>query len=185
MPGPDEIGRQVRNVIRVSQEAGERGDGPYGGTLVDDAGTVLFERGNTEVTTVDPTAHAETNLVRDVIRAGHAERLRDCILYASTEPCSMCCRVMYQAGVRRVVYANRGQPPPRPAPPGSLPMLDLPPIHEVLSTGNSHQCVVIFAGEEMEQLARQVVQRFEDAPGRLLPRSSSDQGSGGQKQFRL
>lgn len=186
MPGAEEIERQVRRVIEVSRRAGERGDGPYGGTLVDDAGNILFERGNTEFTTVDPTAHAETNLVRDVIRAGQGERLRDCVLYASTEPCSMCCRVMYQSGVRRVVYANRSQPPPRPAPPGSLPMLELPSIHELMGTGNDHRCVVVHAGEALERLAREVVQQFEDAPGRLVSAGGSStaarcRGDGGAR----
>eukprot|EP01052_Picozoa_sp_SAG31_P052969 SAG31_NODE_13344_length_875_cov_4.476804_1_plen_73_part_10 len=35
MPSDDEIATQMRRCIEVSRQAGERGDGPYGCTLVD------------------------------------------------------------------------------------------------------------------------------------------------------
>jgi tRNA(Arg) A34 adenosine deaminase TadA len=210
-PNQAEMERQIKRVVEVSRVAGLRGDYPYGASLVDDSGRVLYERGNTEVTTVDPTAHAEINLVRDVIRSGNKALLRKSVFYASTEPCGMyvcswgrpfssapfavlsspplppffnfppghgfflrCCKVMYGAGVRRVVYANRAGLLVSPAPYGSKPKVDTGTIETLMATGNAHECVVVHGGEDMERLARSVVDEFEQkGSGRLVEIGSS------------
>jgi tRNA(Arg) A34 adenosine deaminase TadA len=58
----------LRASFALARAAEARGDQPYGAVLVDAAGSVLAEAGNTIVTTADPTAHAELNLVRRIGR---------------------------------------------------------------------------------------------------------------------
>jgi tRNA(adenine34) deaminase len=95
----------LRRAIAVSSEASRRGDEPYGATLVDEAGIVLLQAGNTQVTERDCTGHAETNLLRAASRSLDAATLARCTIYASGEPCPMCAGAIYWSNVRRVVYA--------------------------------------------------------------------------------
>lgn len=54
----------------------------------------------------DPTAHAETEAIRDACRRVKKMVLRDGVLYASRQPCQMCMQVIVQTGVTRVVVAS-------------------------------------------------------------------------------
>jgi hypothetical protein len=38
----------------------------------------------------------------------------------------------------------------------------MPSVHDVMAKGDAHECIVIHAGEEMEKLARCVVNEFEN-----------------------
>ncbi|HEY6508065.1 MAG TPA: deaminase [Vicinamibacterales bacterium] len=100
--GPDES--LVRQSIGLARAARTAGNHPFGALLVLD-GVVVLSAQNTVVTSADPTAHAETNLVADAIRQLTAGQIRRSVLYASCEPCAMCVGKMYWAGVRSVVYA--------------------------------------------------------------------------------
>ena len=60
---------------------------------------------NTVMTSADPTAHAETNLVAEAVRQLTPEQIGRSVLYTSCEPCAMCVGKMYWAGIRTVVFA--------------------------------------------------------------------------------
>lgn len=94
----------MRLAIEGARRAGARGDRPYGAVLVDAQGNVLAEGENTTATAADVTGHAETNVLRDVLRRLSPVDLADGTLYASGEPCAMCSVVIYWSGIGRVVY---------------------------------------------------------------------------------
>ena len=83
--------------------AADRGEVPVGAVLVH-AGEVLAADGNRTREQADPTAHAEIL----VLRAGAArlgnDRLGDCDLYVTLEPCTMCAAAISFARLRRVYY---------------------------------------------------------------------------------
>jgi len=93
----------LRAAFVAARYARERGNHPFGAVLVK-GDEVLVTTGNTVLTEGDPTCHAEMNLVRRVVRELSREDLGTCTLYASTEPCVMCCGAIYWAGIRHVVY---------------------------------------------------------------------------------
>ena len=95
--------RWLRASFALARAAEARGDQPYGAVLVDAAGSVLAEAGNTVVTTADPTAHAELNLVRQIGRVP-AATLPGATLYASAEPCAMCAGAVHWSGIGRLVF---------------------------------------------------------------------------------
>ena len=68
-------------------------------------GLIAAEASNQQITQADSTAHAEMVLVRRAQSQGGADALRGATVYASGEPCAMCCGALFWAGVRRVVYA--------------------------------------------------------------------------------
>lgn len=54
----------------------------------------------------DPTAHAETEAIRDACRRARTSVLKDGVLYASRQPCSMCMHVIERTGITKVVIAS-------------------------------------------------------------------------------
>lgn len=95
----------LRQAIRVSARAVENGNQPFGALLADPSGKVILEAENSANTEKDPTAHAETNLVKRAIRELSPEQIATATLYTSCEPCAMCSGAMYWGGINRMVYA--------------------------------------------------------------------------------
>jgi tRNA(Arg) A34 adenosine deaminase TadA len=100
----DDIG-PMRLAVAASRAALDAGDRPYGAALVSASGEVLHVARNTQVTSVDVTAHAEMVLVREASARLGLDALRGATVYASGEPCAMCSGALFWSGVRRVVYA--------------------------------------------------------------------------------
>lgn len=85
---------------RAAREAGEV---PIGCVVVRD-GVVIGRGGNRTITDGDPTAHAEIVAIRGAARAIGSERLIDCDLYVTLEPCAMCAGAISFARIRRLYY---------------------------------------------------------------------------------
>jgi tRNA(adenine34) deaminase len=85
---------------RAAQAAGEV---PIGCIIVRD-GLVLARAGNRVLRDKDPTAHAETLAIRKAAIATGTERLVDCDLYVTLEPCTMCAAAISFARIRRLYY---------------------------------------------------------------------------------
>ncbi len=73
---------------------------------------VVARAGNRTLTDRDPTAHAELVALREAARILGSERLPDCDLYVTLEPCTMCAGAISFARIRRLYY---GAPTPRAA----------------------------------------------------------------------
>jgi tRNA(adenine34) deaminase len=71
---------------------------------------VIAAAGNRTLTDRDPTAHAEVLAIRAAARKLGSERLVDCELHVTLEPCAMCAGAMSFARIRRVYY---GAPDPK------------------------------------------------------------------------
>jgi tRNA(adenine34) deaminase len=52
----------------------------------------------------DPTAHAEMLVLREAAAKRNSERLADCDLYVSLEPCAMCAAAISFARIRRIYF---------------------------------------------------------------------------------
>jgi tRNA(adenine34) deaminase len=91
---------------RVALAAGEV---PVGAVVVLE-GRMIGRGHNQPVGLKDPTAHAEVLALRAAGQAVGNYRLPDAVLYASVEPCAMCCGAAVLARVGRVVY---GAPDPK------------------------------------------------------------------------
>jgi tRNA(adenine34) deaminase len=76
---------------------------PVGALIVRD-GTVVAQAGNRTLADRDPTAHAEMLAIRQAAAALGTERLTDCDLYVTLEPCAMCAAAISFARVRRLYY---------------------------------------------------------------------------------
>lgn len=94
----------MRLAIEASARAIERGDGPFGATLAKD-GLLIHVAHNNQNTQADLMGHAEVVLVREVVQLHGKAALQGATVYASGEPCAMCCGAMFWAGISRVVFA--------------------------------------------------------------------------------
>lgn len=97
--------------LEEAQKAAARDEVPIGAVLVDGAsGAVLARDGNRTRERADPTAHAEIQVIRAACEAAGAQRIPDCDLYVTLEPCAMCAGAISFARIRRVIY---GAPDPK------------------------------------------------------------------------
>ena len=85
------------------------GEVPVGAVVVLD-GRVIGRGHNQPLGLKDPTAHAEVLALRAAAQLMGNYRLGGADLYATVEPCAMCCGAAVLARVARVVY---GAPDPR------------------------------------------------------------------------
>jgi len=85
------------------------GEVPVGAVVVV-GDVVVGQAHNAPIGLVDPSAHAEVLALRAAARKLGNYRLPDATLFATLEPCTMCCGAVIQARLARVVY---GAPDPR------------------------------------------------------------------------
>jgi tRNA(adenine34) deaminase len=86
-----------------ARAAAARGEVPVGAIIVRN-GDILARAGNRTLADRDPTAHAELLAIRAAAAALGSERLTDCDLYVTLEPCAMCTAAMSFARIRRLYY---------------------------------------------------------------------------------
>jgi tRNA(adenine34) deaminase len=95
--------------LEEARAAQARGEVPVGCVIVR-GDKVVARAGNHTLGLTDPTAHAELLAIRQAAAALGTERLADCDLYVTLEPCAMCAAAMSFARIRRLYF---GAPDPK------------------------------------------------------------------------
>lgn len=90
--------------IAEAEAAAKRGEVPVGASIVSPSGEILARAGNRTLELKDPTAHAEMLVLRQAATRLGSERLTDCDLYVTLEPCAMCAGAISHARIRRVYF---------------------------------------------------------------------------------
>ncbi len=88
-----------------AEKAAEKGEVPVGAVITDKLGNILAVAGNRTLADHDPTAHAEMLAIREVAAKLGSERLIDCDMYVTLEPCAMCAAAISFARIRRLYFA--------------------------------------------------------------------------------
>jgi tRNA(adenine34) deaminase len=91
------------SALEAARAAESAGEVPIGCVIVR-AGEVIASAGNRTLTDRDPTAHAEMLAIRAAAERIGSERLVDCDLYVTLEPCTMCAAAISFARIRRLYY---------------------------------------------------------------------------------
>ncbi|MBC2858199.1 nucleoside deaminase [Stappia sp. 28M-7] len=89
--------------LEEARAAAGRGEVPVGAVLVR-GGEVLAADGNRTLELSDPTAHAEILVMRRAAASLGSQRLPDCDLYVTLEPCPMCAAAISFARIRRLYF---------------------------------------------------------------------------------
>ncbi len=103
MTSPIKSGHMAR-ALAEAQAAEGRGEVPIGAVITGPDGAILAAAGNRTRTMNDPTAHAEMLAIREACAKLGSERLVDCDLYVTLEPCPMCAAAISFARIRRLYY---------------------------------------------------------------------------------
>lgn len=94
----------MRLALEAAAQAASAGEVPIGAVIVKD-GAVIAAAHNTPRLDHDPTAHAEVLAIRAAAAKLGQERLTDCDLWVTLEPCAMCAGAIVHARLARVYYA--------------------------------------------------------------------------------
>ncbi len=80
------------------------GEVPVGAVITGPDDQVLARDHNRTISSCDPSAHAEINVLRSASRRRQNYRLLSTILYVTVEPCAMCMGAIIHARVNTLVY---------------------------------------------------------------------------------
>ncbi|WP_417322012.1 nucleoside deaminase [Erythrobacter aureus] len=94
----------MKRALALAEKASALGEVPVG-AVVTRGGEVIAEAHNAPRETHDPTAHAEILAIRRAARALGEERLTDCDLWVTLEPCAMCAGAIVHARIGKLYYA--------------------------------------------------------------------------------
>ncbi len=94
----------MRAALDAAAQAGLAGEVPVGAVVVRD-GTIIATGANAPRRLHDPTAHAEIQAIRAASMVLGRDRLEDCDLWVTLEPCAMCAGAIAHARIARLYYA--------------------------------------------------------------------------------
>jgi tRNA(adenine34) deaminase len=103
MAGSFMAGSFMDLALAEARAAAAAGEVPVGCVIVR-GGAVVARTRNRTLADRDPTAHAEMLAIRQAAAAVGSERLVDCDLFVTLEPCTMCAGALSFARIRRLYY---------------------------------------------------------------------------------
>lgn len=93
----------MARALELAEFAARAGEVPVGAVIVC-KGEIVAESMNRMREFGDPTAHAELLAIRAALQALGGDRLGECDLYVTLEPCTMCAGAIAHARLRRLYY---------------------------------------------------------------------------------
>lgn len=93
----------MKAALAEAQAAALRGEVPVGAVVVRER-EIISRAGNETLARNDPTAHAEMLAIRMACMVMNSQRLGDCDLYVTLEPCPMCAGAISFARVKRLYF---------------------------------------------------------------------------------
>lgn len=93
----------MRAALDAAAAAGAAGEVPVGAVVVLD-GRIIATAANAPRALHDPTAHAEMLAIRAAAAAIGDDRLQNCDLWVTLEPCAMCAGAIAHARIARLYY---------------------------------------------------------------------------------
>jgi len=94
----------MARALAAAAEAADLGEVPVG-AVVTRGGAVIAVAANAPRRLHDPTAHAEILAIRAAAATLGRDRLEDCDLWVTLEPCAMCAGAIAHARIARLYYA--------------------------------------------------------------------------------
>jgi tRNA(Arg) A34 adenosine deaminase TadA len=93
----------MRAALDAAREAAALGEVPVGAVVIRD-GEIVAVAANAPRTLHDPTAHAEIRAIRAAAETLGRDRLEECDLWVTLEPCAMCAGAIAHARIARLYY---------------------------------------------------------------------------------
>ncbi len=93
----------MAEALALAQQAADAGGVPVGAVVVHN-GVIIGSGGNPPPGSHDPTAHAEILAIRQASAFLGRDRLTDCDLWVTLEPCAMCAGAIAHARIERLYF---------------------------------------------------------------------------------
>ena len=93
------------DALEEAAKALERGEVPVGAVIVEASGNIIARAGNETRARLDPSAHAEVLVIRKACNSLKTDKLVNCDMYVTLEPCAMCAALVANARIRRIYFA--------------------------------------------------------------------------------
>ncbi len=93
----------MRAALDAAGDAARAGEVPVGAVVVH-AGKIVAIAANAPRALLDPTAHAEMLVIRRAAQVLQRDRLGDCDLWVTLEPCTMCAGAISHARIARLYF---------------------------------------------------------------------------------
>ncbi|WP_010543692.1 nucleoside deaminase [Sphingomonas elodea] len=93
----------MRAALAAAEAAAAAGEVPVGAVVLLN-GSIVATGANAPRALRDPTAHAEMLAIRAAAHALGRDRLEDCDLWVTLEPCAMCAGAIAHARIARLYY---------------------------------------------------------------------------------
>ena len=94
----------MTTALVLARDAMAEGEVPVAAIITNAEGEVIAKASNRVERDGDPTAHAEMLAIREAVAQLGQQRLNDCDLWVTLEPCPMCAGAIAHARLRRVYY---------------------------------------------------------------------------------
>ena len=96
----------MRQVMKDVDIAIKEGNSPFAAFLLDKDGNILYKAHNTSNTDIDPTAHAEINLIKTDLRTNN---LSEYVLISNAWSCSMCFSAAIKAQISNFIFGSESE----------------------------------------------------------------------------
>lgn len=96
----------MREALKEAKKAFDNDEVPVG-AIVLHKGEIIARAHNQIKLLKDPTAHAEIIAITQAANFLQNERLTDCVMYSTLEPCSMCAGAMVLSRIKSLIYASK------------------------------------------------------------------------------
>ena len=136
------------DALALAEAAIAVGEVPVGAVIVRD-GKIIGRGHNRTRIDQDPTAHAEIVAIRQATQSLGNDRLEDCDLWVTLEPCTMCAGAIAHARIKRLYYA--AEDPKGGAVDNGVRFFDAPTCHHRPD---------VYAGLESERSAKLLLDFF-------------------------
>ena len=94
------------DALEEAAKALKRGEVPVGAVIVEASGDIIARAGNETRERLDPSAHAEVLAIRKACDTLKTDRLVNCDIYVTLEPCLMCFGACIHARIDRLIFAT-------------------------------------------------------------------------------
>ena len=92
----------MTTALAQARDAALMGEVPVGAVIVNGSGKIIAKAHNHVIRDRDPTAHAELMAIREAAQFLGSERLTDCDMWVTLEPCAMCAQAIAFARIKRL-----------------------------------------------------------------------------------
>jgi len=137
----------MKEALKEAEKAFRKDEVPVGAVIVH-KDEIIARAHNQIIMLKDPTAHAEMIAITQAATYLKNERLKDCDMYVTIEPCPMCAGAMILARIRNLYFATKD---PKSGAAGS--------VINILTNNSLNHRVKVTSGMLREE-SRSLIQEF-------------------------